>query len=71
MSTKPPTLVEIVQQNVADRTRRRVKNLSVEMDNGAVVIRGKADSFHVKQLALHGAREAMPEGRLVIAIQVA
>jgi len=71
MSTKPPTLVEIVQKNVLNRTNRRVKQLSVEETDGAVVIRGKTDSFHIKQLALHGAREVLPEGRVVNAIQVA
>lgn len=71
MSTKPQSLVEIVEQSIVDRTRRRVKNLSVELADGTVVIRGKTDSFHIKQLALHGAREVLPDGKVVVAIQVA
>lgn len=71
MSSKLPNFVEIVQKSVVSQTRRRVKDLHVEVTEDTVVIRGKTDSFHIKQLALHGVREVMPEGRLVNAIQVA
>ena len=71
MSSNPLSLVEMVQKNVVNRTNRRVKNLTVEVNADAVVIRGKTDSFHIKQLALHGVREVLPEIRLVNAIQVA
>ncbi len=71
--TLPPvlTLIESVQRSVVSRTSRRVTNLTVELADDAVVLRGRANSFHVKQLALHGAREAHPDGRLVNAITVA
>ena len=56
MSTTPPTLVEIVTQRIVCRTGRRVRDLSIEVAAERVVLRGLADSFHVKQLAQAGAR---------------
>jgi hypothetical protein len=65
-------LIEVVTQRVADRTGRRVKNLVVEVASSgdAVVLRGRTTSFHVKQLAQQGAREALPNARLENAIEV-
>ena len=65
-------LHEIVTQRVADRTGRRVRNLEIEVGAAGdrVVIRGRANSFHVKQLAQQGAREALPHARLENAIVV-
>ena len=65
-------LVEVVRQRVIERTGRRVRNLVVEIagSGDAVVIRGRAASFHVKQLAQHGVRDALPTARLENAIVV-
>ena len=70
MSTKPPTLADVILQRVATRTGRRVRDLIVEVGPDRVTLRGRTASFHVKQLAQHGAREALPEARLVNAIVV-
>jgi hypothetical protein len=70
MSTTPPTLVDIITRRVADRTGRRVRNLAVEVGVERVILRGLADSFHVKQLAQAGAREALPGAILENAIVV-
>jgi len=70
MSTTPPNLVEIVTQRVANRTGRRVRGLSVEIGSGCVILRGRAASYHVKQLAQQGVREALPNARLENAIVV-
>lgn len=70
MSTTPPTLVEIIAQRIVDRTGRRVRDLSIEVAAERVVLRGLADSFHVKQLAQAGAREALPGAILENAIVV-
>jgi hypothetical protein len=32
---------------------RRIRDLRIEVHRGGLVIRGRATSFHVKQLALH------------------
>lgn len=37
----------------------RVRGLSVEVHDGGLVLRGRADSFHVKQLAQHTAMKVM------------
>ncbi len=72
MSANPLPLTEVVTQRVADRTGRRVKNLVVEVAHTgeSVVLRGRANSFHIKQLAQQGAREALPHALLENAIVV-
>ncbi|AWM41040.1 hypothetical protein GobsT_03650 [Gemmata obscuriglobus] len=65
-------LLDLVTQRVTDRTGRRVRNLEVEIATGGerVVIRGRANSYHVKQLAQEGVFEALPNVRLENAIVV-
>lgn len=70
MSVTPPTLAEIVVQRVQNRTGRRVRNLAVEVGAERVVLRGRANSYHIKQLAQAGAREALPGVRVENAIVV-
>ncbi len=70
MSITPPNLKEIVLQRVTNWTGRRVRNLAVEIGGDRVVIRGQTSSYHVKQLAQHGAQEALPDANLVNAITV-
>ena len=70
MSTIPPTLAEVVMQRVANRTGRRVHDLSVEIGSECVILRGRAASYHVKQPAQQGAREALPNATLENAIVV-
>jgi hypothetical protein len=70
MSTSPPTLADIVLQRVTARTDRRVRDLVVEVGPDWVTLRGRAKSFHIKQLAIHGAREILPTARLENAIVV-
>lgn len=66
------SLLELVTQRVADRTGRRVRNLEIEIATGGdrVVLRGRTGSYHVKQLAQQGVREALPNARLENAIVV-
>jgi hypothetical protein len=47
-----------------------VRDLSVEVTPGRVVIRGRTRSYHVKQLAQQGVREILPDARLENAIVV-
>jgi len=70
MSTTPPSLAEIVVQRVENRTGRRVRNLAVEVAPERVILRGRVNSFHVKQLAQAGAREAISGLLLENAIEV-
>lgn len=70
MSTKPPTLAEAVLHRVSTRTDRRVRELRVEVGPEGVTLRGRAKSYHVKQLAQQGVRELLPDARLENAIVV-
>jgi hypothetical protein len=66
------SLIEVVTQRVIARTNRRVQNLVVEIAEAgdSVILRGRANSFHVKQLAQQGALEALPNAQLENAIVV-
>ena len=55
---------------VEERTHRRIRDLAVEMADGEVVLRGRAGSYHLKQLAQHGILDVMPDVPLVNAIEV-
>jgi hypothetical protein len=70
MSTTAPNLSELLLQRVTKWTGRRVQNLAVEIGGGKVVLRGRAKSFHVKQLAQRGAQDILPNAKLVNAIVV-
>lgn len=70
MSTTPPSLAEIVMQRVAVRTGRRVRNLAVEIGIGCVTLRGRVNSYHIKQLAQTGAQEVLTDNSLENAIVV-
>jgi hypothetical protein len=48
-----------VKQRIVERTWGRIKMLEVEVLGNSLVIRGKAPSYHVKQLALQGALDVL------------
>jgi hypothetical protein len=70
MTATVPSLDEVIAQQVEQHTGRRVRNLSVEVIGDEVVLRGRANSFHVKQLAQHGVRAVLPFAPLRNAIVV-
>lgn len=72
MSAMPKPLSEVLTQRVLERCGRRVRNLVVEvaLTGDAVTLRGRASSFHVKQLAQQGVRDALPAAMLDNAIVV-
>jgi hypothetical protein len=70
MSTLPKRLDELIAEHVRERTGRRVLDLSVEVAGETVTLRGRARSFHVKQLALHGVRDVLPTATLHNQIRV-
>ena len=49
-----------LERVVLESTGRRVRDLSIEMRPGRIVLRGQANSYHVKQLAQHGLCNALP-----------
>ena len=55
---------------VEERTHRRIRDLAVEMEDGGVVLKGRAGSYHLKQLAQHGILDVLPGVPLINAIEV-
>jgi hypothetical protein len=70
MSSQPQLSADLVHQHIMNRTGRRIRNLEVEVGPDCVVLRGRTPSFYIKQLAQHGALEALPSTRLENAIIV-
>jgi hypothetical protein len=70
MSTTAPNLSELLLQRVSKWTGKRVHNLTVEIGVGRVILRGRASSFHIKQLAQRGAQEVLSNIKLENAIVV-
>lgn len=50
-----PELAELVRAMLG----RRVRDLGIEVDGRGLVLRGRADSYHAKQLAQHVAMAAL------------
>ena len=65
-----PHIRQELERQVLARTDRRVRNLTVELRGGRVVLRGEARSFYIKQLAQHGVRDLLPDAQLENAIVV-
>ena len=55
---------------VEAKTHRRIRDLKVELQNGSLVLKGRADSYHLKQLAQHGIMDVLPGVPLKNAIEV-
>lgn len=70
MTATAPRLDEILVQRVIRLTGRRVRDLTVEVAGEEVVLRGRANSFYVKQLAQHAVREVLAFAPLRNAIVV-
>lgn len=70
MNAVAPPIGDVLEARVLVRTGRRVREFAVEVAEGVVILRGRADSFHVKQLALHAVRELLPTAPVRNAIEV-
>jgi hypothetical protein len=70
MGMNTPGLLLELASLVQKRTHSRIQDLHVEMQQGSVVLTGRAGSYHVKQLAQHGILDVMPKVHLVNAIEV-
>lgn len=71
MSTMPKPLHEVLTERVVQLTGRRVRDLIVAIQDEEVILSGRTESFHVKQLAIQGVREVLPRATLRNAIVVA
>jgi len=65
-----PQLQYELERQVHARTNRRVRDLAIELSAERVVVRGRANTYYVKQLAQHGIRDVLPQVRLENAIVV-
>jgi hypothetical protein len=65
-----PSLVEQVESEVQRTTHHQIRDLVVQEDRGQVIIQGRVPTYHVKQLALHGALELLPGDRIRTEITV-
>jgi hypothetical protein len=70
MSITAPNLSELLLQRVSKWTGRRVQNLAIEVGGGRVLLRGRAKSFYIKQLAQRGVQDILPNAKLINAIDV-
>ena len=64
MSAIPLSLNERLTKSVLERTGRRVSGLAVKLESGLVILSGRTGSFYVKQLALSGIRDLLPNAPL-------
>ncbi len=66
MKFEPTELKKLVEA----RTHRRIRGLAVELRDGALVLKGQAGSYHLKQLAQHGIMDVLPHVPVTNAIEV-
>ena len=64
-----PLLPEL-ERSVRERTGRRVRELRIELRPERIVLRGKAQTYHVKQLAQQGVCDLLGQVSLENAIVV-
>ncbi|MEX0704826.1 MAG: hypothetical protein WD069_22195 [Planctomycetales bacterium] len=65
-----PSLADRIERLVRRRTSGMVRDLRVEVFGDQVVLSGRTATYHVKQLATHGAQDAVRDLQLVNDIEV-
>lgn len=65
-----PTLQKELETRVLACTGSRLRNLGIELSPEGIRIFGQTTTFHVKQLAQHCVRAALPDVSLVNEIHV-
>jgi hypothetical protein len=65
-----PVVQSKLERTVLERTGRRVRDLIIELSPDRVVLRGRATTYHVKQLAQQAVRDVLPKLLLENAIVV-
>jgi hypothetical protein len=63
-------LAQTIERQVVTRTWGRVRSLRVELDDGRVVVFGRAPSYYVKQLALLAIHEVVGMAPIELNIEV-
>ncbi|MBX6311944.1 MAG: BON domain-containing protein [Isosphaeraceae bacterium] len=70
MKNTAQELADSLERLIQSRTHGRVRDLRVVLEGQKVVIRGRVSSYYMKQLAQHGALDALGGQRLINEIQV-
>lgn len=60
-----PELARAIERSIQTRTHGRMRDLSVELAGQEIVLKGRAPSYYTKQLAQHGAMDAVSGGRII------
>jgi hypothetical protein len=66
-----PSLLEVVEREITQRTWGRIHQLQVEQQADRVVVHGCSPSYYVKQLALAAAQDVCGSQPIELDIQVA
>ena len=66
----PQRVAESIERLVRSRTGGTIRGLRVEVNNGSVVISGRAPTYYTKQLATHAAFAAAEDVTLTNEIEV-
>lgn len=66
----PRELVGLIENRIRSKTHGRIRDLKVEVTDHTVVLLGMAPNYYTKQLALHGALDAVDGRRVVDLIRV-
>lgn len=69
----PPPIIELrrtIRERIRERINRRVHDLQVEITSSGVVLSGRCDTYHIKQLAQHAAQAMLEDRRLENRIEV-
>jgi hypothetical protein len=61
MSVPSSSLQDQLENQVHQRTGRRVRNLAIELRPERVILRGQVTSYYIKQLAQHGICDLFPD----------
>ncbi|GEM_PF-2398310 len=64
--------LQLIQREANARSHGRVRGLSVEAceKSGAVILKGRTDTYHVKQLAQHGVFDLLARQDVIRALNI-
>lgn len=65
-----PPIERELESRLRAVTGRRVREMAVEVSTDTVTVSGRAESFHIKQLALAAIRDVLPTARVRNRIEV-
>ena len=70
LSSPVDNLVDIARGRLSNSPYMAIRDVSCEMENGVLLLRGRLRSFHHKQLAQEAVRPLAGVGQIVNAIEV-